>query len=144
MRLIKRVVMHTFCTFSILSFLVGVLCKLGVILDIPYSQSVFVLFLMSICTTLFVSIRETVIPASNNFRGFIDITGCCAIIVLILYFAGWLEVSLSYFLFTFAMVTLVYLVVWLVTWIQSKHDEESLNRLLSKQVDRHSKGKGKE
>ena len=134
MKILKNIITNTFCTFSVLSLLIGILCNTHVLKNLPYTNSVFQLFFMSVGTTLFVTVREIVIP-DCKFKYLIDMTGCSAVILLIGYFAGWLEMSVSYFLLICTIVLVVYVLVWLLTWLQSKHDEEDLNRLLAKQFD---------
>lgn len=135
MKVLKTMIANTFCTFSVLSLLMGILCKANILVELPYSNAVFPLFFMSIGTTLFVTVREIVMPDSAKLKYLIDITGCSAVILLIGHFVGWLEMSMSYFLMICAMVLIVYVLVWFLTWLQSKHDEEELNRLLVKQLD---------
>lgn len=135
MKTLKNTITNTFCIFSVLSILIGILCKANILENLPYAEVIFPLFLMSVGTAVFVAVREIVLPDSSKLKYLIDIFGCSVVILLISHFAGWLEVSASYFLLICAIVLAVYLLVWLITWLQSKHDEEDLNRLLAKQLD---------
>lgn len=138
MKRIRSAVMDTFSTFTVLSFLFGILCKAGVLESLPYSEVVFMLLGMSAGTSVFVALREWLLPDAGRVKYGIEIFGCTVIILLSLHFGGWLELRLTYFLLVFAMVLVVYLVVWALTWLQCKHDEEDLNALLEGREGKHS------
>lgn len=139
MKILKSIVTNTCYTFSVLSLLIGILCKVGVLGNLPYSDTIFPLAIMSLCTTSFVTFREILLPDSVIMKYFVDISGCTGIILLIGYIVGWLEASWFYVLLVFAEVLVVYLFVQFIIWLQSKHDEEDLNRLLSKQFEEKKK-----
>lgn len=139
MKMIRNIITNTFCVFSVLSILFGVLCRIDILKNLPYDQVIFVLLCMSIGTTLFVTLREVFIPGTDKLKYLIDICGCSGIILLIGYLAGWLQLSISYFILIVIMVFLVYLLVWIFTWLQSKHDEDDLNRLLAKHSSENKK-----
>lgn len=141
MKFLKNIITNTFCTFSVLSFLIGILCKVNVIGDMPYSKTIFTLLLMSVSTTIVVGVRAIVVPDLDKWNCLVDLFGCGVVVFLIGYFVGWLEMSMPYFLMIVSIVLVVYVLVWFVTWLQSKHDEEDLNRLLTKQS--HEQGKQK-
>ena len=131
MKRIRQILPNTFCTFTVLSARFGVLCRLGVLENLPYDRVVFVSLLESVCTSAFIALREWALPGLEKAGRAIDVVGCCAVILLIGWCAGWMEASVSYFLLILGMVLTVYLLVWLLTWLQSKHDETELNRLLA-------------
>ena len=136
MKMIRQMLTNAFCTFTVLSVLFGILCRIGVLQSLPYDEVVFTLLFMSVGATAFVAARERVLPRLERAGHALDLVGCCAVILLIGWLAGWLEISLSYFLLILGMVLIVYLMVWFLTWLQSKHDEEDLNRLLAEQSNR--------
>lgn len=138
MKIFSHMITNTFRTFSVLSIVFGILCKVGILENLPYTQVVFVLFFMALGTTLFVTIREMITQDTVPFKYMVDMVGCSAIILFMSHLMGWLELSLSYFLLIGAMVVTVYLLVWLITYLQSKHDEEDLNRLLMRQPDKQN------
>lgn len=107
----------------------------------PYSEIIFILLLMSASTTIVVGVREIIMPDLDKWKCLIDLFGCGLVIFVIGHFVGWLEMSVSYFLMITSIVLTVYVLVWFLTWLQSKHDEEDLNRLLTKQS--HEQGKQK-
>lgn len=131
--MIHKIINNTFCTFSVLSFVFGILCKAGILEDLPYTQVVFTLICMSLATTGFVVVRERLLREITRIAPFLDIIGCSVIILIIGNYAGWLEYSISYLGLILLMVVMVYLFVWLLTWLRSKHDEEELNRILGQQ-----------
>lgn len=137
MKQINKIITNSFCTFSVLSLLFGILCRMDILIDLSYTKVVFPLFFMALLTSIFVAGREFFISEPVKWKYIIDIIGCTIIILFIGQLVGWLEVSMSYFSLIIVMVLLVYVAVWGITWIQSKHDEDDLNRLLQKQ------GKGK-
>lgn len=47
---------------------------------------------------------------------------------------GWMGFSWSYLLLVLGIVMGVYLIVWALTWLQCKQDEEVLNALLKKRA----------
>lgn len=112
-----------------LSFVFVILCKMEILVDLPYSQIVIPLFFMSLGTTIWIKLREVLWPNIEGIKYFIEIIGCTAIVMLCVTMTGWLELRLSYLLLIFSMVLLVYLGVWFFTWIQSKHDERYMNNL---------------
>lgn len=138
MKRIRTVITNTFCTFTVLSFLFGILCKAGVFENLFYTEVVFTLLSMSAGTSVFVVLREWLLPNVGRAKYGIELFGCTLIILLSLHFAGWLELHLIYFMLIFAMVLVVYLIVWLLTWLQSKHDEGDLNALLKSRADRRT------
>lgn len=138
MKIFSHMITNTFRTFSVLSIVFGILCKVGILEDLPYTQVVFILFFMALGTTLFVTIIEMITQDTVPFKYMVDMVGCSAIILFMSHLKGWLELSLSYFLLIGAMVVTVYLLVWLITYLQSKHDEKDLNRLLMRQTDKQN------
>lgn len=133
MKQINKIITNSFCTFSVLSLLFGILCRIDILIDLSYTKVVFPLFFMALLTSIFVAGREFFISDTVKWKYIIDIIGCTIIILFIGQLVGWLEVSMSYFSLIIVMVLLVYVAVWGITWIQSKHDEDDLNRLLQKQ-----------
>ncbi len=132
MKLLRDIITGAFCTFTVLSVLFGVLCEADVLVNLPYTQVVFTLLLMSAGTSAFVALRELLLPQAEKLKYAIELPGCTFIILMTVHFAGWLELRAAYFLLVFAMVLVVYLSVWFLTWLQSKHDEDYLNALLSR------------
>lgn len=138
---LRHIINSIFCTFTVLSLVFGVLCKAGVLVDLYYTEVIFPLIWMSVGTSLWIELRETFLPDAQLAKYPIEIVGCIAIILLSVRAAGWLELSFSYLIMIFAMVLVVYLCVWFITWLQSKHDEKDLNSLLKRQKGEKSDGK---
>lgn len=124
-----------FCTFTVLSLVFGVLCKIGVLRNLPYTEALFPLLWMSVGTSLWVALRETFLLNVGGEKYLVEIIGCTTIVLLLVRAAGWLEPSLSYVLMIFGMVLVVYLGVWFLTWLQSKCDEKNLNSLLKREKE---------
>lgn len=124
-----------FCTFTVLSLVFGVLCKIGVLDNLPYTEVLFPLLWMSVGTSLWVALRETFLLNVGGAKYLVEIIGCTTIVLLLVRAAGWLEPSLSYVLMIFGMVLVVYLGVWFLTWLQSKCDEKNLNSLLKREKE---------
>ena len=135
MKSLRNMIMNTCCTFSVLSILFGILCCFGVFENLPYTQVVFTLLLMSAGTSAVIVLRETLLPNMERLKYAVEIAGCAVVILLCLRFSGWLELRVSYFLLVLGMIVMVYLVVWFLTWLQSKRDEGDLNELLRKRKD---------
>lgn len=136
MKLIRKVINDSFCTFSVLSMIIAVLCSVGYLQELPYTEIIYPIALMSVGTTLFVSLREVIFPQLGAIKYVFEILGCTIIILAILWYVGWMEFNFSYFIVNLAIVVSVYLLVWLLTWIQSKRDEDTLNSLLKHQREK--------
>lgn len=132
MKLLRNMIMNTCCTFSVLSVLFGILCGFKVFENLPYTQVVFTLLLMSVGTSAVIVLREALLPNMERLKYAVEITGCAAVILLCLRLNGWLELRVAYLLLVLAMILIIYLVVWFLTWLQSKRDEGDLNELLRK------------
>lgn len=137
---LRHMINNIFCTFTVLSLVFGVLCKAEVLVNLPYTEVLFPLLWMSVGTSAWIALREAFLPDAQGAKYPVEIVGCTAIILLSVRAAGWLELRLPYLLMIFAMVLVVYLCVWFLTWLQSKHDEEDLNSLLKRQKGEKSDG----
>lgn len=130
MKNLKNKLNNVCTTFTVLALIFGVACKVHILETITYEQAIFTLFMMALATTLFVLIRESLLPGIEWDKTVIDITGCMAIIIFICVIKGWAILSRAYFIMIFIMVFIIYFSVWLITWWQSKKDEKELNELL--------------
>lgn len=132
MKKLKDILSNVCITFTVLALIFGIACKMNILEAIIYDEAIFTLFIIALATTLFVVIREIILPNIEIGKGIIDIIGCMAIVLFICAIKGWATLSSVYFGIIFVMVLMIYLSVWLLTWWQSKRDEKELNALLKR------------
>lgn len=132
MKRLKDILRNVCITFTVLALVFGIACKMHILESVMYEEAIFTLFVMALATTLFVMIRESILPNIEVGKGIIDMIGCMVIVLFICVIKGWATLSRAYFIMIFAMVFIIYLSVWLLTWWQSKRDEKELNALLKR------------
>ncbi|MDO5844576.1 MAG: DUF3021 family protein [Methanocorpusculum sp.] len=135
MKFLKEIVQSTLAVLAVLAITFGVLCQVGLFDPMPFHEAIFPFLLMAICTTLFVTLRERILPEDTLPHKVLDIGGCALIVYAIVLFLGWMQFAWQHALLLLGMVIAVYLVVWALTWTQSKSDEEKLNALLKARKD---------
>ena len=131
MKFVKELIQHTLTVLAVLSLVFGVFSALGVFEPVGFQEGIFVFLLMAFGTTLFVDVRELLLPEDRPFYKVLDIGGCVVIVYGIASALGWASFSWLYVFILLGVVTVVYGVSWLLTWVQSKSAEEKLNALLA-------------
>lgn len=130
MKFIKEIIQSTLSVLSVLSLVFGVLCQIGLFQPMLFHEAIFPFLIMAVCTTLFVTLRERLLPDDTLPHKALDISACALIVYLIAILQGWMAFTWQYALILLSMVAGVYLIVWAITWMQGKRDAENLNALL--------------
>lgn len=136
MKFVKEMIQSTLSVLSVLALVFGVLCQIGLFQPMLFHEAIFPFLVMAVCTTLFVTLRERLLPDDTLPHKALDICACALIVYAIAILQGWMAFTCQYALILLGMVAGVYLIVWVITWMQSKRDAEKLNALLKRPKDR--------
>ena len=135
MKLIREIIQNTLFVLAVLSLAFGMLCQIGVFESMAFHEAIFPFLLMALCCTLFVTLRERMLPEDTMPHKALDIGACALIVYGVALLRGWMTFTWQYALILLGMVAGVYLIMWALAWMQGKRDAEKLNALLETSKD---------